>query len=238
MPVRLLHVARTLLALGAIVPGLVAGLAIQVFTGDRRRATNRALDLWGRWGTRAAGITLEVEHPERLEHTRPAVFIMNHRSGIDPILACALLRRDLFAVVKHEFRRNALLGPAFAFAGVVFVRRGAAGEAVRALEPAVAALRAGRSLAITPEGTRQATTALGPFKKGAFQIAMTAGVPIVPIVVANAEDVLPPRAWIMRPATVRVTVLEPVSTRDWTAETLDREIAAIRNDFAAQLAAP
>lgn len=236
MPTHPIHIVRTFLALAAIVPGLVIGVVIQLFTGDRRRATNRSLDLWGRWGTRAAGIRLEVEHSERLENARPAVFIMNHRSGIDPILACALLRRDIFAVVKHEFRHNVLLGPAFAFAGVVFVRRDKPREAARTLEPAVAAIRAGRSLAITPEGTRHATSTLGPFKKGAFQIAMAAGVPVIPIVVANAEDVLPRRGWIMRPATVRVSVLEPTSTRHWTADTLEREIEVIRRAFEARLA--
>ena len=230
------HVVRTLLALVAILPGLFAGLAVQLVTGDRRRAVNRALDVWGRWGTRAAGIRLEVEHPERLEEPRPAVFVLNHRSGVDPILACALLRRDLFAIAKHELRRNPLLGPAFAFAGVAFVKRAEPAQALRALEPAVEAIRSGLSLVVAPEGTRTSGAALGSFKKGAFRVAMAAGVPVVPIVIANAADVLPRGGWLMRPATVRVSVLEPFATASWSLDTLDDEIERVREAFEERLA--
>jgi len=220
----------------AILPGLFAGLAVQLVTGDRRRAVNRALDVWGRWGTRAAGIRLEVEHPERLEEPRPAVFVLNHRSGVDPILACALLRRDLFAIAKHELRRNPLLGPAFAFAGVAFVKRAEPAQALRALEPAVEAIRSGLSLVVAPEGTRTSGAALGSFKKGAFRVAMAAGVPVVPIVIANAADVLPRGGWLMRPATVRVSVLEPFATASWSLDTLDGEIERVREAFEERLA--
>ena len=231
------HIVRTLLTLAAILPGLFAGLAVQWVTGDRRRGVNRAIDVWGRWGIRAAGIRLEIEHPQRLDASRPAVFTLNHRSGVDPIIACALLRRDLFAVAKQELRRNPLLGPAFAFAGVVFVNRGEPAQAQRAVEPAVEAIRSGLSLVITPEGTRRAGAVLEPFKKGAFRIAMAAGVPVVPIAIANADDVLPLGGWLMRPATVRVSVLEPVPTTHWTLDTLDDEIEQIHQALEARLLA-
>ena len=47
--------------------------------------------------------------------------------------------------------------------------------------------RKGLSILIAPEGTRLDTTEVGPFKKGPFRIAMSAGIPIVPIVIRNAE---------------------------------------------------
>ncbi len=47
--------------------------------------------------------------------------------------------------------------------------------------------RKGLSILIAPEGTRLDTTEVGPFKKGPFRIAMAAGIPIVPIVIRNAE---------------------------------------------------
>jgi putative phosphoserine phosphatase / 1-acylglycerol-3-phosphate O-acyltransferase len=228
-------VLRTLLALGAIVPPLVAGACVLATTGNRRRAINCALGGWGDWGTRAAGIQLEVTGREHLASARPAVFLLNHRSGVDPILACALLRRDFVALAKREIRRNPLLGPAFAFAGVVFVDR--AGGAPDALEPALLALRSGLSLAIAPEGTRSHGDALGPFKTGAFRIALAARVPIVPIVIHNADDVLPRGGWIMRAARVRVDVLPPVSTHGWDASRLEAHVESVRAQFLEALAA-
>jgi len=228
-------VLRTLLALLAIAPGLAVGAAVLATTFDRRRALNRAIALWGDLGARAAGIRLEVAGREHLA-LRPAVFVLNHQSGIDPILVCALLRRDFVGVAKREIRRNPVLGPAFAFVGTVFVDRADRAQAVRALAPAVETLRRGLAVAMAPEGTRGPGGALGRFKKGAFRIAMAAGVPIVPIVIENASDVLPPGGWIMTAATVRVRVLAPIDTTRWGAESLDREITGVEELYRRALA--
>jgi putative phosphoserine phosphatase/1-acylglycerol-3-phosphate O-acyltransferase len=219
-----LDVVRTLLALLAILPGLLAGLLELAFSRDRRRAVNRAIQVWGELGTEAAGMQLDVEGWRHLEE-RPAVFLLNHQSGIDPILVCALLRRDFVGVAKQEIRRNPVLGPAFAFAGVVFVDRFDHTRAVRALEPAIDTLHAGIAIAIAPEGTRRA--GLGRFKKGGFRLAMAAKVPVVPIVLHDSCDVLPRGAWIMTGGRVHVTVHAPIPTDGWSPDTLDAKIAAV-----------
>lgn len=228
-------VARTALALAAIAPGLAAGVLRLASTGDRRRAIDRAIEVWGDLGTRAAGIRLAVDGAERLR-LRPAVFVFNHQSGVDPILICALLRGGFTGVAKMEVRRHPLLGPAFAFADTVFVDRDDHAQAVAALDDAVATLRRGLAVAIAPEGTRSHGAALGPFKKGAFRIALAAGVPIVPIVIHDAWRVLPRSAWVMTAATVHVSVLEPAPTLDWKREQLDAHVADVRERMAAALA--
>lgn len=229
---------RTLAALAVVPLGLLPGLGAWIVSGDRRRAVDRTIDAWGRWGTRAAGISLEVHGAEHLDAPRPAVFLLNHQSGVDPILLCALLRGGFTAVAKKEIRRNPLLGPAFAFAGVAFVDREDRSQAMRALAPTVDGLLGGLSLAVAPEGTRSPGAAVGEFKKGAFRIAMEAGVPIVPICLHDARDVLPRGGWLMRAGTVRVTVMDPVPTHDWKLEQLDDEIARIRGRYLALLEGP
>jgi putative phosphoserine phosphatase/1-acylglycerol-3-phosphate O-acyltransferase len=116
-------------------------------------------------------------------------------------------------------------------AGAVFIDRANSKRAIDVLEPAVRALKHGRSLVIAPEGTRSATPRLGPFKKGAFHIAMQAGVPIVPVVFRNVLDAFPKNARIVRPATIEAKVLAPIETTDWTTESLGEEIAAIRRIY-------
>ena len=86
-------------------------------------------------------------------------------------------------------------------------------------------------MAIAPEGTRSAGDKLGAFKKGPFHIAMQASVPVVPIIIHNATDVLPKGNFFVRPAVVKVDVLPPVDTSKWTAETVDQHVADVRNDF-------
>jgi putative phosphoserine phosphatase/1-acylglycerol-3-phosphate O-acyltransferase len=114
---------------------------------------------------------------------------------------------------------------------MVFIDRADSAKAIEAMKPAVDALREGRSIAIAPEGTRSRTTKLGKFKKGAFHLAMQAGVPIVPIVFRNALDVLPRGAFVLRPATVEVVVLPPVDTRRWKRAALDARIEGVRASY-------
>jgi putative phosphoserine phosphatase/1-acylglycerol-3-phosphate O-acyltransferase len=103
------------------------------------------------------------------------------------------------------------------------------------MRPALEKLSEGLSIAIAPEGSRSSGYRLGAFKKGAFHIAMQAGVPIVPIVIANASDALPRSGVLIHPATVQVTVLPPVSTEAWTAENMEEQVRYCRRLFLVEL---
>jgi putative phosphoserine phosphatase/1-acylglycerol-3-phosphate O-acyltransferase len=229
-------ILRTSLAVGSLVPALLLGVPAALF-GGWRRGVNVVISTWGELASALAGVDVQVTGEEHLWSHRPAVFIFNHQSGIDMLLLCRLLRRDIVGVAKQEVRRNPIFGPAFALVGTVFVDRFDHQRAVAALAPAVDALRRGLSLVIAPEGTRSATGRLNRFKKGAFHLAMEAGVPIVPIVFRNALDALPKHGIVVRPATVEVVVHPPIPTDGWTAAALDERIAAIHALYAETLGA-
>jgi putative phosphoserine phosphatase/1-acylglycerol-3-phosphate O-acyltransferase len=199
-----------------------------VLDGSWRRAINVAASVWGEIGTAIAGVDVQVKGESYLWSHRPAVFIFNHQSAIDMLLLCKLLRRDFIGIAKKEVKRNPIFGPIFTLAGSVFVDRGNRDQAVRALEPAIDALRRGLSIAIAPEGTRSPTPRIGRFKKGAFHLAMAAKVPIVPIVFKNALDALPKHAIFVRSATVEAVVHKPIPTDDWTRQNLDEKITAVQ----------
>lgn len=222
---------RTSLTYASLGPSLWAGAAAGLTTGSLREAINVSGAIWGDLATSFAGIDLRVEGEEHLWSHRPAVFLFNHQSALDAVLMLKLVRRDMTAVGKIELKNNPVLGPLFAAAGVVFVDRSDSKAAIEALAPAVQALRQGRSLVIAPEGTRSPTPRLGRFKKGAFHMAMQAGVPIVPVVLRNVLDSFPKDATIVRPATIEVVVLPPIPTDDWTLENLDERIAGVRNRY-------
>ena len=223
-----LAVVRTTLAIGALFGSLMLGVPAAVLGWNWRRGINIAITTWGELGTALAGIDVSVVGEEHLWSHRPAVFIFNHQSGVDMLLLCRLLRRDIIAVAKREVRRNLIFGPVFAAAGTVFIDRFDHDKAVVALKPVVESIRQGLSLVLAPEGTRSPTPRPGRFKKGAFHMAMAAGVPIVPIVLRNTLDALPKHGIIVRPATIEVVVHPPIPTADWKAEDLDRHIEKIR----------
>jgi putative phosphoserine phosphatase/1-acylglycerol-3-phosphate O-acyltransferase len=89
---------------------------------------------------------------------------------------------------------------------------------------------------MAPEGTRLDTTGVGPFKKGPFRLAMAAGIPIVPIVIRNAELVAARNSTVINPGTVDIAVFPPISVQDWTLDTLPERIADVRQLYLDTLA--
>jgi putative phosphoserine phosphatase/1-acylglycerol-3-phosphate O-acyltransferase len=103
--------------------------------------------------------------------------------------------------------------------------------AIEAMRPVTERLRDGISVVIAPEGTRSETGDLLPFKKGAFRMAMAAGVPVTPIVLRNTDILGSRNAATMKPGTVQVAVLPPIPVADWSLADLDERIAAVRQQF-------
>ncbi|MEZ5502705.1 MAG: lysophospholipid acyltransferase family protein [Halioglobus sp.] len=153
------------------------------------------------------------------------------------VIAAKLLRRDIAGVGKQEIKKETpILGKVLELGGVVFIDRADGKSAISAMRPLVDAMRKeGKSVVIAPEGTRTVSPRLAPFKKGAFHLAMQAGVPMVPIVIHNAGDVAPKGDFVFRPATVEVDVLPPVDTSGWRPETIDEHVREVRNMFARTL---
>jgi putative phosphoserine phosphatase/1-acylglycerol-3-phosphate O-acyltransferase len=222
---------RTGLSVASLAPALWAGAAAGAVNASFREGLNVASAMWGDLATSLGGIDLRVEGEEHLWSRRPAIVIFNHQSALDTVLLLKMMRRDMTGVGKLELKHNPVFGPLFTAAGVVFIDRSDTKKAIEALAPALDALREGRSLIIAPEGTRSPTPRLGPFKKGAFRMAMQAGVPIIPVVFRNVLDALPRDALVIRPAAVEAVVLPPIDTAGWTLEGLDAEIAAIRQRY-------
>lgn len=174
---------------------------------------------------------MRVQGREHLWSHRPAVFIYNHQSTADSMIVPKVLEHDFVGVAKKEMGDTPIYGQFVKALGTVLIDRSDSKQARADLEPAFEALRNGLSIVIAPEGSRSGSTKLGAFRKGAFHIAMQAGVPIVPFVVHNAVDVAPSGAKLFRPATVEVEVLPPIATDDWTLETLNDRVEEVRNLF-------
>ena len=109
-----------------------------------------------------------------------------------------------------------------------FIDRDNPKAAVESLKKVEELARKGLSILIAPEGTRLDTTEVGPFKKGPFRIAMSAGIPIVPIVIRNAEVISARDSTTFNPGTVDVVVYPPIPVDDWTVQNLADRIAEVR----------
>jgi putative phosphoserine phosphatase / 1-acylglycerol-3-phosphate O-acyltransferase len=232
--------ARTAAFYGGMAAGMWAGIGAGLLRRSRQTLVEVGGDIGAELGLALAGIDVRVTSGEEyLWSARPCIFLMNHQSKLDPIIVMRLLRGGFTGVAKKEAANVPGFGQFFRLAGVVFVERGNTHQAKAALAPAVVKLREeGVSLVIAPEGTRSATPRLGKFKKGAFHIAMQAEVPVVPIVIRNAGEVMWRGSQTLHGGTVEVKVLAPVDTSDWSADTIDGHIADVRGMYLEALAEP
>lgn len=224
-------VARNLAGLSAAVPVGAVSFAAGILNRDRRMAIDLILDHSTDLLLAVAGVEVSVVGEERLFSRRPAVFIWNHRNNFDPLVVAKLVRGGFTGVGKKELGRDPIFGTFGRLLDMVFIDRSDTAKAVATLNRVHRVIEKGISVLIAPEGTRSRTGELGEFKKGAFRLAMDAGIPIVPIVIRNASVLGPRNATFMRPGKVDVVVLEPVDVGDWTLADLDRRIAGIRQQF-------
>lgn len=202
------------------------GIAGAALNTDRRTGIDLATALIGPLGQAVGSIEVEVTGEEHVWSHRPAVFLINHQSAmIDLIVTTRLLRGGITALVKKEVRDTPVIGWLMAQADVAFVDRGGSGAGA-VLEEAEERLRRGTSVVIAPEGTRSSTPTVGPFKRGAFRLAAQAGVPIVPVVIRNAGEIMWRDAYSAYPGTVQVHVHPPIPTEGWGAA----EVAAAAKD--------
>ena len=171
---------------------------------------------WADWGARMwlrlTGVKVHVTGHERLDPNQAYVFVANHQSYLDAAPLFSFTGRKMGMVAKKELLKAPILGYGMGFVNVIAIDRSNRESAVESLKVATERLRSGISFGICPEGTRARPGEMLPFKKGAFHIAVEAGVAIVPIALKNA-DVLMGRgtaeAW---PGTIEMNMLPPVET--------------------------
>jgi len=228
--------ARNLAALGSLGPVAAGALGVGVLTGSRRAGVNFLTRYWPETVLALTGVQLNVIGAENLTAQRPAVFLFNHRNNFDVFMVAALVKDNWTGVAKKELAGNPLAGTLGRLLDAAFVDRDDTAAAVAALEPVEEAARKGLSVVIAPEGTRLDVAGVGPFKKGAFRIAMATGLPVVPIVIRNADSVAGRNATTLHPGTVDVAVLPPVSVADWTLANLEAKIEQIRGNYLELLA--
>ncbi|APG66088.1 acyltransferase [Tenacibaculum todarodis] len=219
---------RTGLAAASLYPSAVKGIIRGAFTLSKKEAINTTIASIGDLGTKFAGLDIAVKGKNNLEDYRPAVFCFNHQSSADFFIISKLLRKDVAGVAKKELEMTPF-GPLFKAMGAIFIDRSNKKNALKSMKDAAEVIKNGTSVVIAPEGTRSGSKELGKFKKGAFHLAMAAGVPIIPIVIKNAYMAMPKGSSVFKPTHIEVVILDPVDTSEWKVKHIDTYVEEVRD---------
>ncbi len=170
-------------------------LALAPWPGFRRKVlqqmTCRYLAFLTRWWLPCLGIYRLVEVSGLAEALRsgPAVWASNHRGFMDSQLLLGMAP-GTGALVKVNYTRDPAMGLLVRFFDMVSVNRNSIESVAKAKARCLENLKGGRNLLIFPEGTRARSARLQPFQRIAFDLALDAGVPVVPVVVHSTEPFL------------------------------------------------
>ena len=208
--------------------GLLIGLC-RPFNPDNSRLCARVYSLPALW---IMGCQVRLEIGDLIEHARPAVLAANHLSNHDLFVFGRVVPVRTVSLGKQSLKWIPLFGQLYWLAGNVLVNRGNALQAKKAMLTTTDTLQhKDMSLWVFVEGTRSHGKGLGPFKKGAFQMAINAQVPILPVCVNNYTRGMSLNRW--RSTTIVIRALPPIATTGLTLDDLPTLMDACHAQMAA-----
>jgi 1-acyl-sn-glycerol-3-phosphate acyltransferase len=140
----------------------------------------------------------------------PCILISNHQSLIDIVAILCGTRKVMSFIAKKELLDVPILGWDMKIQGHIPIDRTDSRGSIQALKQVETQIKNGKSLILFAEGTRTHTGKIGPFKKGAFMMAVNTQVPIIPCCISGAFNVLPKHTMILRPGKIRLQIGAPI----------------------------
>jgi len=189
-----------------------------------------------RIGLKLAGVKIVVAGLDRLDPATTYVFTPNHQSIIEVPLMVTYLGRNPAFLAKKELFKIPIFGKGMRQIGIIPVDRSNSAAAIESARSATRNLKTGKSYVVYPEGTRSPDGRPLPFKKGAFLMAVDAGVPVVPITVSGSSRVMPKGKVRVLPGTIRLTIHEPISTTGYSRANVSQLVDLVRTRVVSALA--
>ncbi len=184
--------------------------------------------IWARLMSLATPMFVTVRGRENIDPRQSYVVVSNHRSQYDIFVLYGWLGVDFKWVMKKELRKVPALGVACEKLGHIYIDRSHPQAAVESIKQAGRTIVNGTSVIFFPEGTRSATGRLGPFKKGAFMMALDLNLPILPVTITGTEKILPPRSLRLLPGKAAMTIHPPIATEGFSHGNLAELMEKVR----------
>jgi 1-acyl-sn-glycerol-3-phosphate acyltransferase len=198
-------------ALAVLNSMLFATLELIVIVTKKNDHTFHALARgWARTSLRICGVKVHVQGLEKVAMNRSYVYVSNHASMFDIPAIIAAIPDQIRIVFKKELHWIPIFGWGLKYGSYISIDRSRGPAAMKSLEDAVKKIRTGASVLLFAEGTRTLDGQLQPFKRGAFNIAVKAGVPVVPLTVNGSFKLLPKRSIVVHPGKVGLVLESPI----------------------------
>lgn len=181
--------------------------------------------IWARIMCALTLVKVEVRGQENIDQTKDYVFVANHQGAYDIFAIYGYLGHNFRWMMKRSLEKIPLVGWACKRAGHIFVDTTAHGIAAT-MAAAENQLAKKMSLVIFPEGARTLTGRMGRFKRGAYNLAREFNLPVVPVTIDGAFDIMPRTAKVPRWGRITLTIHKPIDPDNPQIIELSREAIA------------
>jgi 1-acyl-sn-glycerol-3-phosphate acyltransferase len=208
--------ARTVRVIGELAPRFAFDLLLDRFrpvastTTDEGLAEVRAFSLET---LRRLHVEVAVLGAERVPRDGGVLFMWKQESHLDHLLLGASIPRPFASLYNNAVAGTPLYGEWFRRNGHFHVDRSDEGQWRASIARAAEAMRSGRCIVVSPEGTRSWDGRLLPMKRGAFMLARQAERPIVCVTFTGAHGCLPRGSATVRPGRIVAELSLPITVR-------------------------
>lgn len=167
--------------------------------------------LWARLFCWLNFVSVSIKGHENIDPGTSYVFVANHQGAYDIFSLFGWLGHNFRWMMKQSLHKIPFVGWACEASGQIFVDNSSVAATRRTMEAAERQLRGGMSLVVFPEGARSWDGKMRRFKKGAFMLAVEFDLPVVPVTIDGAFDVMPRFRKLPRPGHISLTIHKPIS---------------------------
>ena len=180
-------------------------------------------------------IRVKVTGRENIKKKTSYVFVANHQGAFDIFTIYGYLGHNFRWMMKKSLEKIPLVGYACRVSGHIYVDNSTPASVRQTMQTAEKRLANGMSVVVFPEGSRSRDGRLHAFRRGAFALAVEFSLPVVPITIDGAYDVMPRGAILPRPGKVILTIHKPIEAQEGgrheLAELMDKSFKAIASSL-------
>jgi 1-acyl-sn-glycerol-3-phosphate acyltransferase len=219
-----------LVTVGVAITAFMSGCAVAFgfLTSDENMA-HRVANIWAKMLLAIANTKVEIIGAENILMGKPQIFMANHQSDFDILIVLAHLKGQFRWIVKKELFQIPVFGRAMQSAGYIEIDRQDRERAMTSIDKAAMKIREGKSVMSFPEGTRSKDGKIKPFKQGMFYLAIKSGVPIVPISIIGAGEIMPKRSLRIRPGRITMVIDEPIDVTGYSIDNRQELMDKVHN---------
>lgn len=166
--------------------------------------------IWSRLFCWLAFVKVTVRGRENIDAGTSYVFVANHQGAYDIFTVYGYLGHNFRWMMKASLRKIPFVGWACRWAKQIFVDNSSASATRHTMQEAEGLLSGGMSLVVFPEGARTWTGEMRKFKKGAYHLAVEFNLPVVPMTIDGAFNVLPRFKKLPVPGHIYLTIHKPI----------------------------